>query len=216
MYPELGIVRFHAFDQEERNLKFSTVNSQKQEDSDVNEAQGELKAEYGEVLNEAKARAIVTFNQMVIKIMKDSTWRSNKKLRPNVKKMSLFIRACQLAGVATNDLPTPDFFQLNDAERQEYAEIREIIENKSGRDLDKKWVKGLKEKVASLLTETLRRAHVIVTTCNNSADQTLTQARKNTVLIVDEACQGTELEVILSLISNKKSIERVIFVGDFY
>lgn len=69
--------------------------------------------------------------------------------------------------------------------------------------------------MTNLFIETLRRARIVVTTASNSADELLNDARQGSILIIDEACQGTEPEVLLPWIYQQDSIKRVIFVGDF-
>lgn len=187
VFPQLGTIRFHALNTERIRWKHWR----------------------------SEAATIVSFNRTLVKARVDPNWHSPKKQRPELNNISLWIRASQVAGVQIPKLPTPEVFQVKEPLKGKYIELRTMIEDKTGKDTKNRWIKGLDKKVSDFLYDTLRRAHLVVTTCKNSADKVLNEARKSAILIDDEACQGTEPEVLLPWIIQRDNIEHVIFVGNF-
>lgn len=132
LYPNLGAIRFHSLNSENRKLENLTASSggQRQMDTYENDALPENVMKSG--LDESQAEAFVAFNNFLVQIMKDPSCPRSKTARPNFKSMSLAIRAAQMAGVSFDGLPIPEVFQMAEAQRDQYKELRQMMEGKIG------------------------------------------------------------------------------------
>ncbi|KAL6721679.1 hypothetical protein ACLMJK_000783 [Lecanora helva] len=177
-YPEMGTIRFHAWDNEAAALA-------RQGKREFNPATDETHDE-GETLRQSETETV--------QIVPDDPnanleWNGTKVQRPNWRSMSLHHRVLQNTGMIPNEIPV--FEKTSD---DIHKDFRELLQAPDKTDDDKTRFTAAQELA---MTDTMTKAPGLVTTLSKTADSKLCRTKKPVIAIVDECVQAAELEIFL-------------------
>jgi hypothetical protein len=209
--PQIGAIRCHSIESEARALRRYKSESTKERplaDSTLPSSSNDTKQtaatqKLAETEKTAEQFANSEDEQAWFEIFtevetNDEPWKGSKLARPNFKSMGLHRRGLQNANNVSHDIKC----FAHDFDHDIHAEFRTAIKAKHFFSESPEEKKAYEESADKLLIDILQKSGCVVTTLHKFGDKTLKDSKSFKLLLFDEGCQVSELEILLAWISN--------------